>query len=188
MTKSFAPVVSPAIVSGALKAFKDSHGKLNKVMASIASDRSKAVNQVLDAMVIACDKPKAEFMKGNAATNAARFQVKAMFDAIVEAGHLESATGKSYQTAFWIAFQTGVAWSSDLNNKKTADKQADKQASEASPKASGAVQSTSRADLDKTLSKAMAQARLLGLTEFAAELVDLCIDRLDGFTETVLAK
>ena len=186
MTKSFAPVVSPAIVSGALKAFKDSHGKLNKVMASIASDRSKAVNQVLDAMVIACDKPKAEFMKGNAATNAARFQVKAMFDAIVEAGHLESATGKSYQTAFWIAFQTGVAWSSDLNNKKTADKQSGE--AQTSAKASGAVQSTSRTDLDKTLSKAMAQARLLGLTEFAAELVDLCIDRLDGFTETVLAK
>jgi hypothetical protein len=42
--------------------------------------------------------------------------------------------------------------------------------------------------LDKTLSKAMAQARLLGLTEFAAELVDLCVDCLDGFKETVLTK
>lgn len=184
MTKLFAPVVSPAIVSGALKAFKDSHGKLNKVMASIASDRSKAVNQVLDAMFIACDKPKDAFMKGNAATNAARYQVKAMFDAIVEAGHLESSTGKSYQTCFWVAFENGVAWSPDLNNKKTADKQA----GEASAKASGAVQSTSRTDLDKTLSKAMAQARLLGLTEFAAELVDLCVDCLDGFKETVLPK
>jgi len=26
------------------------------------------------------------------------------------------------------------------------------------------------------------------LLDFAAELVDLCIDRLDGFTETVLTK
>jgi len=187
MTKSFAPVVSPAIVSGALKAFKDSHGKLNKVMASIASDRSKAVNQVLDAMLVACDKPKPLFMKGNAATNAARYQVKAMFDAIVEAGHLESSTGKSYQTCFWIAFENGVAWSPDLANAKTKSTQADKQASETA-KASGAVQSTSRADLDKTLSKAMAQARLLGLLEFAADLVDLCADSLDGFKETVLTK
>jgi hypothetical protein len=186
MSKSFAPVVSPSIVSGALKAFKDSHGKLNKVMASIASDRSKAVNQVLDAMFVACDKPKDVFMKGNAATNAARYQVKAMFDAIVEAGHLESSTGKSYQTCFWIAFEQGVTWAPDLANKKTADKQAGE--AKASAKASGAVQSTSRTDLDKTLSKAMAQARLLGLLEFAAELVDLCVDSLDGFKETVLNK
>lgn len=184
MTKSFAPVVSPSIVSGALKAFKDSHGKLNKVMASITADRSKAVNQVLDAMFIACDKPKAEFLKGNAATNPARFQVKAMFDAIVEAGHLESSTGKSYQTCFWIAFEQGVTWAPDLANKKS---KSDGEA-KASAKPSGAVQSTSRIDLDKTLSKAMAQARLLGLTEFAAELVDLCVDCLDGFKETVLAK
>jgi hypothetical protein len=186
MTKSFAPVVSPSVVSGALKAFKDSHGKLNKVMATIASDRSKAVNQVLDAMLIACDKPKAVFLKGNAATNAARFQVKAMFDAIVEAGHLESSTGKSYQTCFWIAFEQGCEWSPDLANKKTADKQAGE--AKTSTKASGAVQSTSRKDLDKTLSKALAQARLLGLTDFAAEVLDLCIDRLDGFEETILDK
>jgi hypothetical protein len=187
MAKSFAPVVSPSIVLGALKAFKDSHGKLNKVMATIASDRSKAVNQVLDAMVIACDQPKALFLKGNAATNPARAQVKNMFDAIVEAGHLESSSGKSYQTCFWIAFEQGCAWSPDLANKKSADT---KKAGETktSTKASGAVQSTSRKDLDKTLSKALAQARLLGLLDFAADMLDLCQDCLDGFEETVLDK
>jgi hypothetical protein len=52
----------------------------------------------------------------------------------------------------------------------------------------GAVISTSRSDLDKTLSKALAQARTLGLTDFAATMLDHCIESLDGFTETVLAK
>jgi hypothetical protein len=55
-------------------------------------------------------------------------------------------------------------------------------------KPSGTVTSTSREDLDKTISKALAQARLLGLTEFAATVLDVCIERLEGFTETVLTK
>lgn len=42
---------------------------------------------------------------------------------------------------------------------------------------------TSREELDKTLSKAIQQARLLGLNEFAANIVDLCLDSLDGFKE-----
>jgi cation transport regulator ChaB len=135
-------------------------------------------------MLIACDKPKAEWLKGNAKTNPARAQIKALFDCLAEKNFISKSSAASYQSAFWIAFEQGIEFKRDLNNKK------DKAEGEpkASAKASGAVQSTSRTDLDKTLSKAMAQARLLGLTEFAAELVDLCIDRLDGFTETVLAK
>jgi hypothetical protein len=38
--------------------------------------------------------------------------------------------------------------------------------------------------LDKTLSKAIAQARMLGLTEFAAQVLDVAIESLDGFKET----
>ena len=49
--------------------------------------------------------------------------------------------------------------------------------------ASGVVISTTREALDKTLCKALEQARLLGLTEFAADMLDLCIDRLDSFKE-----
>lgn len=48
----------------------------------------------------------------------------------------------------------------------------------------GKVESTDRAALDATLSKAIKQARLLGLLEFAAELVDLCADSLDDFKES----
>lgn len=55
----------------------------------------------------------------------------------------------------------------------------------ATPKA-GKVVKTDRAELDKTISKALAQCRALGLTDLAADMLDLCIDRLDGFKETIL--
>jgi hypothetical protein len=171
-------IINPAIVQAVVKSFEGEA----KAVAKARIVQDKAIQGALDAMFIACDKPKAEFLKGNAKSNEARGQIKSMFDAIAEAGYISKSSAASYQSAFWIAFEQGVEFKRDLNNKK------DKVEAKASAKASGAVQSTSRTDLDKTLSKAMAQARLLGLTDFAAELVDLCIDRLDGFKETVLAK
>lgn len=54
----------------------------------------------------------------------------------------------------------------------------------AGPKAGGKIQSTTRAELDKTIVKMLTQARLMGLTEFAADVLDLCLDGLDGFKET----
>ena len=173
-------VINQSIVQAVIKSFKGEADAIAKARAV----QDKAIQAALDAMLIACDKPKAEFLKGNAKTNPARGQIKAMFDAIAEAGFISKNTAASYQSAFWIAFESGVEFQRDLNNKK--DKPEGETKTNA--KASGAVHSTSRKDLDKTFSKAMAQARLLGLTEFAAELVDLCVDRLDGFTETVLDK
>lgn len=174
-------VINASIVAAVVRSFEGEAKAIAK--ARIAQD--KAIQGALDAMFIACDKPKAEFLKGNAKTNAARGQIKAMFDAIVEKGFISKSSGASYQSAFWIAFESGVEFSRDLNNKKT---EAKAEGAKTSPKASGGVTSTTRKDLDKTLSKALAQARLLGLTDFAAEILDLCIDRLDGFEETVLDK
>jgi hypothetical protein len=176
-------VINQAIVNAVVKSFEGEA----KAIAKARAGQDKAIQTALDAMLIACDKPKALFLKGNAKTNAARGQIKAMFDAIVEKGFISKSSGASYQTAFWIAFEQGIEFQRDLNNKK--DKaEGESGETKTSTKASGAVQSTSRTDLDKTLSKAMAQARLLGLLDFAADLVDLCQDRLDGFEETVLTK
>ena len=173
-------VINTSIVNAVIKSFEGEAKAIIKARAG----QDKAIQVALDAMVIACDQSKALFLKGNAKTNPARGQIKAMFDSIVEKGFISKSSGASYQSAFWIAFEQGVPFQRDLNNKK------DKPEGEAktSAKASGAVQSTSRKDLDKTLSKALAQARLLGLLDFAAEVLDLCIDRLDGFEETVLDK
>lgn len=173
-------VINQSIVNAVVKSFEGEA----KAIAKARTMQDKAIQTALDAMLIAADKPKAEFLKGNAKTNAARGQIKAMFDAIVEKGFISKSSGASYQSAFWIAFEQGVPFQRDLNNKK------DKTEGEAktSAKASGAVQSTTRKDLDKTLSKALAQARLLGLLDFAADILDLCQDCLDGFEETVLDK
>ena len=176
-------VINQSLIAAVIKSFEGEA----KAIAKARAGQDKAIQATLDAMLIACDKPKALFMKGNAKTNEARGQIKAMFDAICEKGFISKSSAASYQSAYWIAFEQGIEFQRDLNNKK--DK-AEGESGEAktSTKASGAVQSTSRTDLDKTLSKAMAQARLLGLLDFAADLVDLCQDRLDGFEETVLAK
>lgn len=171
-------IVSKSIVNSIFKAFK---GEADAI-AKARSDQDKAIQSALDAMTIACDKPKAEFLKGNAVKNPARAEVKAIFDGLVEAKHISKSSGASYQSAFWIAFEQGIPFQRDLNNKKEPS-----ESTPAIPK-SGKVTSTSRTDLDKTLSKALAQARALGLTDFAADLLDHCIESLDGFKETVLDK
>jgi hypothetical protein len=177
-------VINASLIAAVVKSFEGEAKAIAKARAS----QDKAIQAALDAMVIACDKPKALFMKGNAKTNEARGQIKAMFDAICEKGFISKSSAASYQSAFWIAFEQGIEFKRDLNNKK--DKSEGESTGEAktSAKASGAVQSTSRKDLDKTLSKALAQARLLGLLDFAADVLDLCQDRLDGFEETILDK
>jgi hypothetical protein len=170
-------IVSKNLTSKVIKLFQGE----GDTIAKIRTEQDKAINAVLDAMTLACDKPKELFMKGNAKTNEARREVKEMFDAIVSPTCSKSSAA-SYQSAFWIAFEQGIAFQRDLNNKK---ENAGEKSSE--PK-SGKVTSTSRTDLDKTLSKALAQARMLGLTEFAADILDLCIESLDDFKETVLSK
>ena len=170
-------IVSKTLVSKVVKLFKGEGDTLAKIRA----DQDKAIQAVLDAMILACDKPKELFMKGNAKTNEARGEVKAMFDAIVGPTCSQSSAN-SYASAFWIAFERGIPFQRDLNNKKEKG-----EATPAIPK-SGKVTSTSRTDLDKTLSKALAQARTLGLTEFAATMLDHCLESLEGFKETVLDK
>jgi hypothetical protein len=175
-------VINQSLVTAVVKSFEGEA----KAIAKARALQDKAIQGALDAMYIACDKPKAEFLKGNAKTNAARAQIKGMFDAITEAGYISKSSAASYQSAFWIAFEQGIEFSRDLNNKK--DKPEGGDTGGTKPPVTGGVVSTSRTDLDKTLTKALAQARLLGLTDFAADLLDMCIDRLDNFQETVLAK
>lgn len=173
-------VINQTLITNVIKSFEGEA----KAIAKARTIQDKAINQALDAMWLACDKSKAEFLKGNAKTNPARGQIKAMFDAITEAGFVSKSSAASYQSAFWIAFEQGIPFQRDLNNKK------DKPEGSGGDKTpgTGAVQSTSRTELDKTLSKALAQARLLGLNAFAADMLDLCLDRLDNFQETVLTK
>lgn len=103
---------------------------------------------------------------------------------IVALGAMEKKTFTEYAQSAMRAFYHGVPFSASLKNDKNMGlpwggaKGGDKKTTKAGPSTE-----TTRAALDKTLSKALGQARALGLNEFAAEVLDLCLDRLDGFKE-----
>jgi hypothetical protein len=100
-------------------------------------------------------------------------------------GNFERTTITNYAQSAMRAYFHGVPFAPSLFTNKEMGLPWGKTSGGASDaKTSGKVQSTSRAELDKTLSKALAQARLLGLTEFAANVLDLCLESLDDFKET----
>ena len=173
-------VINQAIVDATIKAFDKSQVVIGNAMRKATETEDKAIQQTLDAMILACDKPKAEFLKGNSASNPARGQIKSMFDALAEKQYISKATASVYQTCFWMAFEQGVPFSRTL--AKDAKPKADKP-KDAKPQAAGKVVTTTRAELDKTLTKALTQARALLMADFAADLLDICLERLDGFKE-----
>ena len=106
----------------------------------------------------------------------------------VAAGIMEKKTFTEYAQSAARALHYNVPYAASLkNDKEKSLPWSKKGASTAAPK-SGKVIVTDRAELDKTLSKALAQARALHLADFAADMLDLCLDRLDNFQETVLSK
>ena len=175
-------VINQSLISAVIKSFEGEA----KAIAKARTSQDQAIQATLDAMLIACDQPKPLFMKGNAKTNEARGQIKAMFDAICEKGFVSKSSAASYQSAFWIAFEQGIPFQRDLNNNKA--KPDTTGTSEAKPTTSGKVETTDIPALHKTLSKALAQARILNQSIFAADLVDLIVDTWPDFKETVLAK
>ena len=162
-------------IVGAYKAFDAASGKLSVIV-------NRELSAFVDAWSIANDRGEAS--------------CKALQKAIVECEvvqkaianmQLERKTMVEYAQSAARALHFGVEFAPSLKGND-AYKLPWSKKSASTTKPSGAVTSTSREDLDKTISKALAQARMLGLTEFAATVLDVCIERLEGFTETVLAK
>lgn len=183
MSKANSPVfsiINPKVASTTIGLFKREVVQRTEITAK----QDAALQQVIDGLNVTRTVSKAEFSKGTSANNPARAEVKALFDAIQEAGGLSKSMVANYQLSFWIAFNHNIPFSRSLFNQYNADGSVkapkEKGTSEAK---TGKVKSTTRAELDKTLCKALEQARLLGLTEFAATLLDHCIESLDGFKE-----
>ena len=178
----FTPIME-AIVS----TFETTVGKEKALQAKNVKLQNVEISKLVDAHIVANDKPtKAEYMKGNSATNEARKEIKTLFEGLATAGFIEKSTVKSYQNSFWIAFEQGVPFNRNLANKKSADKKAEATKTE-SVKA-GKVEVTTIAEMHKTLSKALAQARILNQSIFAAELIDFILITYPDFKETVLGK
>ena len=107
---------------------------------------------------------------------------------LVATGAMEKKTFTEYAQGAMRALHYGVPFAADLKNNPDMALPWGKAGKGGATAKSGKVTSTTREDADKTLSKALAQYRALGLTEFAAGILDLALDSLDGFKETVLDK
>jgi len=175
-------VKTPAIVApvfdkyalAIIKAKTQAHGAMTKADASIDA----TMQQFTDAWAIAgYSKSQADVARLGKAIRDSE-AVKNM----TETTWLKRKTFTEYAQSAMRAFFHGVPFSASLKGNPDmglpwGGAKGDKK------NASGTVVSTTREALDKTLIKALEQARLLGLTEFAADMLDLCIDRLDSFKE-----
>jgi calcineurin-like phosphoesterase len=102
-------------------------------------------------------------------------------------GACEKKTFTEYAQSAMRALHWNVPFEASLKNKPEFALPGGKAKTSDVGKA-GPVTSITRDAADKTLSKALAQYRALGLTEFAANLLDVALDSLEGFKETILDK
>jgi hypothetical protein len=166
-------------------AFKSAKVQADKLLADSTTKQNAEIQKLVDAHLLACTTTKAEYLKGNSVKNDARREVKELFESLAKAEYISQKSATQYQTCFWIAFEKGIPFSRDLVNAKAKAKA--ETAKTESVKA-GKVEVTTVAEMHKTLSKALAQARILNQTIFAGELVDFIIATYPDFKETVLAK
>ena len=166
--------------------FKTANVQADKLLADSTTKQNAEIQKLVDAHLLACTTTKAEYLKGNSVKNDARREVKELFESLAKAEYISQKSATQYQTCFWIAFEKGIPFARDLVNVKAKAK-ADATAKAESVKA-GAVTTTTIAEMHKTLSKALAQARTLNQSIFAAELVDFILITYPDFKETVLGK
>jgi hypothetical protein len=171
----FASLVSSS-VSSMIKAQKTLLGAVGK--------RDAAISVAMNAMVDKAHKSGLEKNRANCDALGKAIRDNEEMKAAVTAKIFEKTTIQNYAQGAMRAFYHGIAWESTLFTDKSkklpwgktsTKKDDDKEPSEGS--------TTTRAELDATLSKAIQQARALGLIDFAADLLDHCIESLADFKE-----
>lgn len=186
MAKSTKPATRKTIISQIITSFANAKKAHDDLELMSVQEQDKLIQKLVDAHLVACTTTKALYMKGNSATNEARKEVKDLFEKLANDKYIAQGTVKTYQGCFWIAFEQGVPFSRNLANEKTEAKK--KETAKTESAKAGKVEVTTIAEMHKTLSKALAQARILNQTIFAGELVDFIIATYPDFKETVLAK
>jgi hypothetical protein len=197
----FAPVVNTSFEVNILKAFESEKKNADKFRVL----QDKAIQQMLDAFVVACDKPKPVFTKGNAATNPALAQVRALFMLLAgqrkdDAGNwvkvdaknkplpvfISESSANSYGSAFWYAFEHNVPFQRDLNNKKSTGR-ATEGTTEGTTKPSEAKSKViTLVEAQRSFSIALAQLRAVNQEILAGALLDLMIEQFPDFKETTV--
>lgn len=168
------------------RAIGKAYAGFDKSFSKLTATVNSAMQGFIDQWAVTNDKSEASVK----AMGKAIRESQVVLD-LVATGAMEKKTFTEYAQSAMRALHWGVPFSADLKNSPDMGLpwgKAGKGAGTGDSDKTGGVKSTSRADLDKTISKALAQARMLGLLEFAADLVDLATDSLDGFKETVLDK
>ena len=156
-----------------------------KALEKLTGIVNREIQAHVDAWVIAGND------RGQASCNALGKSIRdaQAFIDIVATGAMDKKTFTEYAQSAMRALHWNLPFTADLKNDSSKILPWSNKVGKGDGAAkSGKVTSTSRTDLDKTISKALAQARALGLNEFAADVLDLCLDSLDGFKETVLDK
>jgi hypothetical protein len=165
--------------------FKSAKVQADKLLADSTTKQNVEIQKLVDAHIVACTTTKAEYLKGNSVKNDARREVKELFESLAKAEYISQKSATQYQSCFWIAFEKGIPFSRDLVNVKS---KAKAETAKAETPNAGAVTTTTVAEMHKTLSKALAQARTLNQSIFAAELIDFILITYPDFKETVLSK
>lgn len=177
---------APAATVVALPEFDSSAKTIIKAYEAFDKASARLVDTVNYTMQSYIDKcTKAGLSKEQADVNRLGKMIResqAVLD-IVASGAMEKKTFTEYAQSAMRAFFHGVPFSASLKNDKNMGLPWGGAKGDKKPTTAGPSTETTRAALDKTLCKALEQARALGLNEFAAEILDLCLDRLDGFKE-----
>lgn len=161
------------------KAIVRSYGAWDRASDKFSAELSRTMNQYVDACRIAPDMAKD---KESCDAIAKAIRTAEPFERAVRDGLLQPKTIAEYANGAARAYFHGVEWTPRLKNDPDKGLPWGKAKGSKGTKA-GAVTSTSRADLDQTIQKALAQARLLTLHGLAAALLDVAVEHLEGFEE-----
>lgn len=104
----------------------------------------------------------------------------------VAQGIMEKKTFTEYAQSAMRALHFNVEFAPSLKNDETKKLPWSKKGASSTSVKAGKVEVTTIAEMHKTLSKALAQARVLNQTIFAGELVDFIVETYPDFKETVL--
>lgn len=148
-----------------------------------AAAKSTVIVQVAVQRLI--DTAKAEgwtvaAVKGkNSKTSLERAAVKSVFDSAAAAGFISKATAANYQTCFWIAFETDVPFSTDLQNQKAAAKKdtgEGKGKSDAEKVKSSKAVVVSRENLNALAKQFAKMLKDLNMVSAEPEFIEFCED------------
>ena len=183
MAKSTKPATRLTIINKIVASFVNAKKAHDDLELMNVQEQDKLIQQLVDAHLVACKTTKAEYMKGNSATNEARKEVKNLFEKLANDKYISQGTVKTYQGCFWIAFEKGLPFSRNLANAQSEAKKKEATTKiEATVKA-GKVEKTDMPALVLTLQKALHQCKLLNKTILKGALLDVITDDMPDFVE-----